>query len=205
MWGWIQEHLSEEVQTAMPKVGALSLPRVADLVGDELRLAPAPEVEALRTQAAPQKRARVTAGDGAVALGEASRHFEVQATIRASAGRAGFEIDLSPDGEEVVRVFVDADRRVLTLYRSQASRDPRAPSTRIEARLPDPRGPWHLRAFMDGSILELFLGERLTLTSRIYPTSGQPGHTRAFVRGGDATLDDGVMWPLSTATISAAT
>ena len=24
---------------------------------------------------------------------------------------------------------------------------------------------------MDGSILELFLGERLTLTSRIYPTS----------------------------------
>ena len=205
VWGWIQEHLSEEVQTAMPKVGALSLPRVADLVGDELRLAPAPEVEALRTQAAPQKRARVTAGDGAVALGEASRHFEVQATIHASAGRAGFEIDLSPDGEEVVRVFVDADRRVLTLDRSQASRDPRAPSTRIEARLPDPRGPWHLRAFMDGSILELFLGERLAITSRIYPTSGQTGHTRAFVRGGDATLDDGVMWPLSTATIAVAT
>ena len=56
-----------------------------------------------------------------------------------------------------------------------------------------------------GRLLELFLGERLAITSRIYPTSGQPGHTRAFVRGGDATLDDGVMWPLSTATIAVAT
>jgi beta-fructofuranosidase len=204
VWGWIQEHLSEEVQTAMPKVGALSLPRVADLVGDELRLAPAPEVEALRTQAAPQRRARVTAGDRAVRLGRPSRHFEVQATIQASAGRAGFEIDLSPDGEEVVRVFIDAGRQLLVLDRSQASRDPRAPSSRIEARLPDPGGPWRLRAFMDGSILEVFVSERLALTSRVYPTSGEPGHTRAFGRGGDTTLDDGVMWPLSTAAIAAA-
>ena len=61
-----------------------------------------------------------------------------------------------------------------------------------------------LRAFMDGSILELFVSERLALTSRVYPTSGEPGHTRAFGRGGDATLDDGVIWPLSTAAIAAA-
>jgi len=103
-----------------------------------------------------------------------------------------------------VRVFIDADRRLLVLDRSQASRDPRAPSSRIEARLPDPHGPWRLRAFMDGSILEAFVSERLALTSRVYPTSGDPGHTRAFGSGGDATLDDGVMWPLSTATITAA-
>jgi beta-fructofuranosidase len=203
VWGWIQEHLAEEVQTAMTKVGALSLPRVAALVGDELRLAPAPEIKALRTDAAPQRRVRVTVGDRAVPLGQPSRHFEVQATIRASAGRAGFEVDLSPDGEEVVRVFIDADRRLLVLDRSQASRDPQTPSSRIEARLPDPRGPWRLRAFMDGSILEIFVSERLALTLRVYPTSGEPGGTRAFGSGGDATLDDGVMWPLSTATITA--
>jgi glycosyl hydrolase family 32 len=57
---------------------------------------------------------------------------------------------------------------------------------------------------MDGSILEIFVSERLALTSRVYPTSDEPGHTRDFGSGGDATLDDGVMWPLSTATITAA-
>jgi beta-fructofuranosidase len=204
VWGWIQEHVSEGVQTAMTKVGALSLPRVADLVDDELRLAPAPEIEALRTEAAPQRRARVVADDGAVPLGQPSRHFEVQATIHASAGRAGFEIDLSPDGEEMVRVFIDGDRQLLVVDRSQASRDPRVPSSRIEARLPDPRSPWRLRVFMDGSILEMFISDRLALTSRVYPTSGQPGHTRAFGSGGDVTLDDAIIWSLSTATIVAA-
>lgn len=203
LWGWIQEHLSDEVQTAMPKVGALSLPRVVKLVGDELRSAPAPEVAALRTEAAPQGRARVTAGNEAVPLGRPSRHFEAQATIHATTGTAGFDIDLAPDGEELVRVFIDADHRLLVLDRSATSRDPRAPSSRTEARLPDPRGPWRLRAFMDGSILEVFVNERLGLTSRVYPAARQSGHTRAFARGGDASLDDGVMWPLSTATIAA--
>jgi beta-fructofuranosidase len=203
LWGWIQEHLSDEVQTAMPKVGALSLPRVVKLIGDELRSAPAPEVAALRTEAAPQGRARVTAGDEAVPLGRPSRHFEAQATIHATTGTAGFDIDLAPDGEEVVRVLIDADHRLLVLDRSATSRDPRAPSSRTEARLPDPRGPWRLRAFMDGSILEVFVNERLGLTSRVYPAARQSGHTRAFARGGDASLDDGVMWPLSTATIAA--
>jgi beta-fructofuranosidase len=203
LWGWIQEHLSGEVQMAMAKVGALSLPRVAELVGDELRLAPALEVEALRTEAAPQGRATVTGGDQVVPLGTPSRHFELQATIGATIGTAGFEIGLAPDGEEVVRVFIDADLRRLVLDRSVASRDPHAPSSRTEARLPDPRGPWRLRAFMDGSVLEVFVSERLALTSRIYPTSGQSGHARIFSTGGDARID-GVMWPLSTATIAAA-
>jgi beta-fructofuranosidase len=202
VWGWIQEHVSEGVQTAMTKVGALSLPRVADLVDDELRLAPAPEIDALRTEAAPQRRTRVVADDGAVPLGQPSRHFEVQATIHASAGRAGFEIDLSPDGEEMVRVFIDGDRQLLVLDRSQASRDPRVPSSRIEARLPNPRSPWRLRVFRDGSILEMFISDRLALTTRVYPTSEQPGHTRAFCSGGDVTLDHGVMWSLSTPPLS---
>jgi beta-fructofuranosidase len=205
LWGWIQEHLTEEVQAAMTKVGALSLPRVADLVEDELRLRPAPEVEALRTDAGPQGRVTVTVGDEAVPLGPPSRHFEAQATIHASTGRAGFEIDLSPDGEEGARVFIDADRQLLVLDRSAASRDPRAPSSRIEAPLRDPRGPWRLRVFMDGSILEAFVSQRLGLTSRVYPTSGQTGLIRACCAGGDAELDDGVMWPLSTTTIAAAT
>jgi beta-fructofuranosidase len=203
LWGWIQEDLSAEVQTAMTKVGALSLPRVAELVGDELRLRPAPEVEALRAEAAPQGRATVTGGDRAVPLGPPSRHFELQATIRASTGTAGFEIDLAADGEEAVRVFIDADRRRLVLDRSPAGRDPHAPSSRTEAWLPNPGGPWRLRAFLDGSILEVFVNDRLALTSRIYPTSGQSGQALIFSTGGDARLD-GVMWPLSTATIAAA-
>jgi hypothetical protein len=57
---------------------------------------------------------------------------------------------------------------------------------------------------MDGSILEMFISDRLALTSRVYPTSGQPGHTRAFGSGGDVTLDDAIIWSLSTATIVAA-
>src|SRR4029453_11573071 len=106
---------------------------------------------------------------------------------------------------EVRWVFIAAARRLLVLDRPQASRDPRAPSSRIEVGLPDPDGPWRLRAFMDGSILELFVSERLALPSPGSPPPREPGHAFAFGRGGDATLDDGVMWPLSTATISAAT
>jgi hypothetical protein len=62
--------------------------------------------------------------------------------------------------EKVVRVFVDADRQRLILDHSVASRDPDAPSSRTEARLPDPDGPWRLLAFRGGSVLEVFASER---------------------------------------------
>jgi len=197
IWGWIQERLPEQLQQALGKVGALSLPRVLDLVGNELRITPAPELVALRDAEVHRGPVDLPYDDTAVALGPASRQLEIETTITASRGRAGLTVELSPDGSENLRVGIDADRGLLVLDRSQASRDPLAPADPIEIPLTPQDGPWRLRILLDGSAVEVFLGDRVALTTRVYPTSRHVGLVRAHRQVSDAELD-GAVWHLST-------
>ena len=164
----------------MPKVGALSLPRVAELVGDELRLAPALEVDALRTEAAPQGRATVTGGDQVVQLGPPSRHFELQATIRATLGTAGSRSAWHP----TVRKWCGCSSTrtdggwSLTVPWPAAIHMRRQVGPRLGSLIRVARGACG-PSWTAPCLLEVCVSEQLALTSRIYPTWGRVA-TRAF-------------------------
>ena len=56
--------------------------------------------------------------------------------------------------------------------------------------------PLILRALLDRSVLEVFVGDSLCLTKRIYPTRPDSLGIRFFASGGQATLQRCACWPM---------
>ena len=154
MWGWVQEkHGRRDVDHA----GALSLPRVVHVTDGELRVAPAPELAALRS---------VTLelggldADGVVALDPAplTGLFEVEASLPCSSVT---RLSLRAGGRSVYLLTFDGDRRVAEV--TSGAFGP------FEIPLPAARTDFHaVRLFVDGSLLELFVDDALAVTTRCY-------------------------------------
>lgn len=178
LWGWIQETRPESEYLAAGWAGCMSLPRVLR-VGPQgqLEMEPAHEVERLR---GPEERARVSA-DSPFLCKLADLRFELRlpmnllkpstATVRLSRAKA-------PAWELVI--------------------DSPAMEVRCgDLRFPLPGLPWpqpNLRMFLDGSVIESFIGGREALTSRVYGL--KPGATELQVEltgPGQTALQ---FWPL---------
>lgn len=125
LWAWIQE----ETTTELPRVGALSLPRVLDLVDGKLRMTPAPELTALR-------------------VGETTdTAAQMEIAARPTSGVSTWSIGSIP-------IVVDLDNYWLTVGSMRAAI---VDQTDTE-----------LQIFVDGSIVEVFLGGQATITARRY-------------------------------------
>jgi beta-fructofuranosidase len=195
-WGWIPEVRGVEAQWYAGWSGLLSLPRELSLADDgELRQRPAAELRSLRT--------RRVGTDGFV-LGDGERRgldlrgdaaeLAVDATVDAD---ATLELGLfeSPAGTE--RTVVRYDGEAVTVDRSRSSRAD-APATG-DQRMPVAGDSLSLRAFVDGSVLELFANERRCLTSRVYPTRADAEGVSLAARGGNVRIDGLDAWELDAA------
>lgn len=159
LWGWIQERHD---RLDVDHNGALSLPRVVELREGRMRVAPAPELLALRTTT-------VTAGeigDGgqgrAVSLAKVlgpAEGFELEASIVQGARVA---LDLGADGLSIYRLTLDEVAGIATVESGG--------SGPFQAPLPPlPEGARrHVRLFVDGSVMELFIDDEVAVTTRCY-------------------------------------
>ena len=152
LWGWLRETRPEAEFAAAGWAGCMSYPRVLSLGGQgQLITKPAREVEGLR---------------GAVQKAEVTPS-------------AGFRIQL-PALQQELRVPVSIIRGETTTVRLLSNDKPAWELTvdvsANEVRCGDlryalPAKPWpnpELRVFLDGSVLETFVGNREVLTSRVY-------------------------------------
>jgi beta-fructofuranosidase len=152
LWGWIRETRPDSAFEAAGWAGCMSLPRVLTIGAQgQLEMNPAKEVESLRgaregvvvSSAAPFRR-KLT--DLAIEL-----HVPENILIAATT-----TVRLLVDGRPAWEMVIDT-----------AAREARSG----EARFPLPRLPWPhptLRLFLDGSVIECFIGGREALTSRVY-------------------------------------
>ena len=202
-WAWVPEARGVEAQWRAGWSGVLTLPRVIDLTDDgRLRQRPAPELEALRGERAspsvdlsPGERTRLpVAGDA----------FELDLTLRKDRD-ATVELVLfeSPARTERTVVRWAGDEGAVVVDRSQSSHahDPDETEQRMPLRDDagrDPATELSLRAFVDGSVVELFANESRCLTSRVYPTRPDADGASFVVRDGSATVDVDA-WELSSA------
>ncbi|MFC0531390.1 glycoside hydrolase family 32 protein [Phytohabitans kaempferiae] len=165
IWGWIQEHLPPETQRRLPRVGALSLPRVATLTDGALTTVPAPELDRLRT--GPPLAGPVTVhGHSHLLPAHDHGQLEVTARISGEAGTARWE--LGPG----LAVAVDLDRHRFTLTTPHGHHHAgigHRPLTEAE-----------LRIFLDGTICEVHLADQASLTARCYPPSAGRGPITAL-------------------------
>ena len=220
-FGWVAEASSTTGSrdwTAAGWASVMSLPRVIEL-GESggLRITPAPEVEQLRTD-------HVTAPERAVSttpyqLPVAGDCLELQLMI--DPGRTDsttLAVRSTPDREEETRIIADRNSGLLVVDVSRSTLDksiryPRYSNALIgnvseeeryttEQRVPLLLGRGellHLRLFLDRSILEIFVNERLCVTQRIYPTRHDATAVRLWADGPGARLVSFDAWSMAPA------
>ncbi|MEZ3143092.1 GH32 C-terminal domain-containing protein [Halobaculum sp. MBLA0143] len=179
-WGWIPETRDEPAQWDAGWSGLLSLPRVVTPAVDHVRQEPAAEVERLRAERLAGVETTLTDGDYERLCRGAA--VEVAATVELDgANEAGLVVAESVAGAERTPVRYTGDEVVVD---RTASGDDGATES---LSMPVDDGPLELRAFLDGSVLELFADQRRCLTARLYP-SADSDRLSVFARGGAATV-----------------
>jgi beta-fructofuranosidase len=194
--GWLPEARDPSAQWDAGWSGALSLPRVLSVGADgRLRQRPATEVERLRE--------RRIASAGPTALDDRRRELEASGNALevelavALDGAEAFELSVfeSPDGTERTPIRYTregelvVDRSSSSLADGVATEPQRMTVTPYDA-------PLSLRAFLDGSVVELYANERHCLTSRVYPTRADSTGLSVTAQGGRATVQSLSVWRL---------
>ncbi|EFL29746.1 glycosyl hydrolase family 32 protein [Streptomyces viridochromogenes DSM 40736] len=150
MWGWSWE---AREQGEADWAGVLTVPRVVDVHPDgALRVAPAPELHRLHAA-----EPFVTA-PGRVPLPAA---YDLTVSARR---RATVSLLRSASGAELT-VRLDPDEGTLTLHRDDWPR--KEPGAPVVVHVP-PDEELTVRVLADGSLYELFVGDRATVTERVY-------------------------------------
>lgn len=194
LWGWLPEARGPPAQWDAGWSGALSLPRVVDLADGEVRQRPAPELRELRERRAVEDAFTLGAGERRT-LPVSGDALEIAAEVDlALADEFGLVVRESPAGSERTPVRYTGDE--LVVERAHSSLDDAADAH--EQRMPVPEGTdtLSLRAFVDGSIVELYADERRCLTSRIYPTRRDSDGVSVYARGGDVAVESLDVWHL---------
>jgi beta-fructofuranosidase len=177
LWGWIQERRSEEEMKHAGWSGMMSLPRVLSLDEDgTLRMRELPQLDVLRAGEI------VTTGS----------RGEVKATLPQATGelmckgaaRTSFTLTLSDGANELMHVDYSPQAHRFTADDKEISLEPGDSPT--------------LHAFVDGSVIELILGERIGYTKRFYTTrSTAPDIVVAATGAGDVALQAWKIAPIS--------
>ena len=166
-----------------------------------LRVAPIAELASLRRAQLLDLR-DVSAAQAAAALAGlhgTALEVELQLAPSPAAGKRGLAVRVAPAGAEVTELYVDTARHRLEIDRSRSA----TPRTATGAKDPGMIGnnaggapvqggdfvlggePLRLRLFLDGSMVEAYVNERLSLTSRIYPARPDADGLGLLAQDGD--------------------
>jgi len=143
---------------------------------DDVRLAPIDELASLRqdllldladvTPAAAAARLATIQGDAL----EVELEMELEPAADGQA-RRGLVVRKTPDDAEHTDLVVDTARQRFEIDRTHTTLDADARSRGVQGGAFDPRGEHlRLRVFVDRSMVEAYLNERKSITSRMYPS-----------------------------------
>ncbi|MDX3327783.1 MULTISPECIES: glycoside hydrolase family 32 protein [Streptomyces] len=175
MWGWSWESRTERESVAAGWAGCLTYPREIGVHPDgTLRLAPAPELTALRGAELPPGAELPAAYELALDITVAQPDSEVTLTLGTG-----------------VRLHVNPTRGTLVLDRTDAPATASHPFPRTAlATATVPGGiSAQLRVLVDGPLIEAFLDERAVITEKVYPAP--EGTYEVLVRGSATTRVSG--------------
>ncbi len=177
LWGWIRETRPEAEFAAAGWAGCMSLPRVLS-IGAQGQLEMHPAAEVLKLRGPGEKAAVDTAKPYRKKLDEL--RYEIYVPIDFSVGTVSARLLVNQNEAWQISVNVPGD----SIHSSGVS-------------FPLPRFPWPrpaLRIFIDGSVIESFIGGREAMTSRVYTL--KPGETELEVAIGGKGHVELQLWPL---------
>lgn len=170
MIGWLRERRGDDAQVADGWSGAMTLPRILSIGSDgTLHSAPAPEVVLLRGRHTTVAIDEI--GEDGIVNGVGGDAIEIQATFAANAGPVGLIVRRDGATGEQVRVVVDPVAGTLELDTTAASTDPDAWGMHSIDHVRVTDGTLTVRVFVDRSVIEAYLDDRIAISDRVYPTS----------------------------------
>ena len=150
LWGWIQERRSEDAMRAAGWSGMMSLPRVLNLDADgTLRMTIAEQVKALRDTSLPTQESRA-------GVLKVLPHATGEVLCRGEQGRS-FTTQFSMNHEPLLNIEYASERHSFVVGAQEIALQPGDAPT--------------VHAYVDGSVLEVILGERIGCTKRFYYTT----------------------------------
>ncbi len=167
-----------------------SLPRGWDMVNNKLVQQPHPALQKLRSDSTFFNNVNVTTTGSNFLNGTTGFQKEIRASItpNASTRKAGIIIEKNADGSEYTSIYYDYYYGELSIDRTHSSTNPNtAGDLKTVSFTPDdPNAPmdWHI--YIDGSVVEVFINNRYTFSSRIYPTSANSNGIDLFATGAPA-------------------
>jgi len=196
-WGWLPETRETSAQWDAGWSGALSLPRVLSVGADgRLRQRPAPEVTDRRARRLPAPSSVTLDAGDRLSLDEGGTAVELDVEVSLDDASA-FELSVFESADRAERTAVRYTREGdLVVDRSASGRVGSTEPQRMS--VPPYDEPLSLRAFLDGSVVELYANDRRCLTSRVYPGAGSTGISLA-AEGGRATVSSLAAWALGHA------
>ena len=207
MWGWLWEGRTPEAQLDAGWAGVLSLPRQLFLHADgRLGILPAPELESLRQQHWQMSPNELRPADGEVLLGVQEDCLELIVELEpAGASAFGLVLRRSPDKEEYTTVLCNFEDGTVTVDRSHAgsatNHKPLSPGHEVVRYAPlelSEGEPLRLHLFLDRSVIELFVNERTTFSTRIYPSRPDSHGIGILAQGGSVIIKSLDVWTMKS-------
>lgn len=178
LWGWIPERRSDAAMLEAGWSGMMSLPRVMQVDPDgTLRLQVLPETTKLRAGTVPPEETRT----GILKILRKATG-EVMCVGR---GHKSFDVTFNANEIEVMRVSYSSEKHSFLANGKAIALEPNDRPT--------------LHAFVDGSVIELILGERIGYTKRFYYDGPTAPDIRVHATGGnEVTMNAWMIEPISS-------
>jgi beta-fructofuranosidase len=201
VFGWVSEGRSQAAQQEAGWSGAMSLPRelFINTVG-AVAMRPIAELQALRQGHIAWRGLAIKAAQLMPLDEVVGDSLELIVEINPSRrGSCGLLVRRSPDGAEETRISYNLELGQLVLNRTRSSLDAQLDQASHAAPLTLVAGePLRLHIYLDCSIIEVFANDRVTITSRIYPTRDDSQEVALFAEQGDAWVIACDVWQMQS-------
>jgi beta-fructofuranosidase len=201
LWTWIKEGRPGKIRRAAGWAGLLSLPKECDVDANyHLIVRPAVELQLLRTEGRTIQGQRLAPSSENPFLDFSGDclEFDVELSLDEP---AIFELTVraTPDGAECTTISYHSAEQLLIVDGSKSSLDPNVNHLIFLGPLAaDQNGLVRFRAFLDRSVLEVFLADRACITQRLYPTREDSLGVRCAVTKGSIMVRQLAGWKMAS-------
>ncbi len=190
MWGWIREARPRDQYAAAGWASCLTLPREIslDALGN-LVVKPAVELQGLRTATLYAGEVSLAGAAHVSLAGVTGDRLEISLRVTAATcASLRLQFRRSPDGVQYTQLEYDYRSGTLRLTRDQSTDTAGVTLDACEYALQLGQDePLDLSIFLDNSVIEIYANDRLSMTSRIYPSRADAQGLRLQAQGGSAT------------------
>ena len=200
MWGWVREARPRDQYAAAGWASCLTLPREITLdSGGELRVKPAAEMKQLRGESLFDDTVEVAAGDPSALGGASGDRLEISLqVVSADCERLCLQFRRSPDGGQLTELVYDFGAGSLRLLRDASTDADEVTVEPCECQLRLAAGEaLALTVYLDNSVIEVYANDKITMTSRIYPTRDDARGLSMYCTSGSARVEAAI-WQMSS-------